>query len=150
MLAFSFCLRCGIIGLMAKVGSSMERDEFSRIRRYLGKSQSQLARLLCISPKAIQSFEEGWRPIPAYAERQLLFLLSVSRAMDKNTTSCWEITDCPIKWRENCFVWEFKVRDFCWFLTGTFCQGEYKSSWVDKMKLCRQCKVYQLMIPRMI
>ena len=47
----------------------MERDEFSGIRHLLGKTQSQLARLLGTSFKAIQSFEQGWRNVPAHTER---------------------------------------------------------------------------------
>jgi DNA-binding XRE family transcriptional regulator len=39
----------------------MESNEFSGIRKYLGKTQSELAGLLCVSTKAIQSFEQGWR-----------------------------------------------------------------------------------------
>jgi DNA-binding XRE family transcriptional regulator len=43
----------------------MNYEEFSRIRHYLDKTQSELAGLLCVSTKAIQSFEQGWRPISA-------------------------------------------------------------------------------------
>ncbi|MFC1935046.1 helix-turn-helix domain-containing protein [Chloroflexota bacterium] len=64
----------------------MDNSEFSQIRRSLGKTQGELARLLCVSPKAIQSFEQGWRNIPASAERQLLFLISLKRYLDKNTS----------------------------------------------------------------
>ena len=56
----------------------MDNDEFTRIRRYLGKSQNQIARLLRVSPKAVQSFEQGWRRIPVYIERQLLVLFSMN------------------------------------------------------------------------
>ena len=47
----------------------MQSKEFSDIRRYLGKSQKQLAQLLYVSIKAIQSFKQGWREITANAER---------------------------------------------------------------------------------
>ena len=50
----------------------MDKKEFSQIRRHLKKTQKELARLLCVSPKAVQSFEQGWRKIPANVERQLL------------------------------------------------------------------------------
>jgi transcriptional regulator with XRE-family HTH domain len=55
----------------------MEGKEFSQIRHYLGKSQSQLARILCVSPKAIQSYEQGLRHIPIYIERQILLFQSL-------------------------------------------------------------------------
>ncbi|MFC2002968.1 helix-turn-helix domain-containing protein [Chloroflexota bacterium] len=128
----------------------MEGKEFSQIRHYLGKTQNQLARLLCVSPKAIQSFEQGWRNIPASAERQLLFLLSLKRSSDENTRPCWEIRNCPVEWRENCTAWEFKAGYFCWFINGTFCKGECQDKWGKKIKLCQQCAVFRSMIPTII
>jgi len=143
-----FCLEppCGIISKI--VGEhSMNDGDFSQIRRYLGKTQNQLARLLCISPKAIQSFEQGWRNITPNTERQLLFLLSLKRSMDKGSKPCWEIRDCPAEWRENCAAWEFKAGHFCWFINGTFCQGQVQESWKKKIQLCRRCKVFRSMLP---
>jgi DNA-binding XRE family transcriptional regulator len=125
----------------------MESKEFSAIRRYLGKSQSELAKLLCVSPKAVQSFEQGWRNIPASAERQLLFLLSLKRKSDEKTKYCWEIRGCPVEWRENCAAWEFKAGHLCWFINGTFCQGKCHEKWEKKIELCRRCEVYQSMLP---
>ena len=125
----------------------MESKEFSKIRHYLGRSQSQMARLLCVSPKAIQSFEQGWRNIPASAERQLLFLLSLEKSLDENTSPCWEIRNCPFEDRENCAAWEFKAGHFCWFINGTFCQGKYQENWGKKIKLCQQCEVFRTMWP---
>ena len=48
----------------------MNKKEFSQIRNQLGKTQMQMAQLLGVSLKAIQSFEQGWREIPVHAERQ--------------------------------------------------------------------------------
>ncbi|MCL4417752.1 MAG: helix-turn-helix domain-containing protein [Actinobacteria bacterium] len=126
----------------------MQNKEFSDIRHYLGKSQKQLAQLLCISTKAIQSFEQGWRKISASTERQLLFLLSLKKQMDDSTEPCWKIKDCPIEWRQNCSAWEFKAGNFCWFINGTFCQGRSEESWEKKIKICRDCKVLQSRLPK--
>jgi transcriptional regulator with XRE-family HTH domain len=83
----------------------MEGKEFSQIRHYLGKSQSQLARILCVSPKAIQSYEQGLRHIPIYIERQILLFQSLkSFSTGAIITPCWEIRNCPNEWRENCIV----------------------------------------------
>jgi len=125
----------------------MDNQEFSEIRHSLGKTQEELARLLCVSPKAIQSFEQGWRNIPASAERQLLFLLSLKRSLDKDTEPCWEIRNCPDEWRENCTAWEFNAGYFCWFINGTFCQGKLQESWSRKIRLCRKCEVFQPVLP---
>ncbi len=128
----------------------MKSKEFSRIRHYLGKNQKQLARMLCVSTRAIQSFEQGWRSIPPAAERQLLLLLSLKRSLDKNTKPCWEVLNCPAEWRDNCTAWEFKNGYICWFISGTFCQGEYQDSWDKKIKLCQQCEIFLSMIPRLL
>ncbi len=128
----------------------MDSKEFSRIRQYLGKSQSQLARLLCVSSKAVQSFEQGWRNIPVSAQRQLLFLLSLKRSLDQNNKTCWEIRNCPAEWRDNCTAWEFKAGLFCWFINGTFCQGECQENWAEKIIVCQQCEVFQSLIPQLI
>ncbi|MFC2060475.1 helix-turn-helix domain-containing protein [Chloroflexota bacterium] len=128
----------------------MESKDFSQIRHYLGKSQKQLARLLCVSTKGIQSFEGGWRQIPSYAERQLLFLLALRRSSDKSSQPCWEIRNCPDEWKQNCSAYEFNAGDFCWFISGTFCQGKCQVSWRNKIKLCRECEVFLSMIPPLI
>jgi len=127
----------------------MESKEFSQVRRYLDKTQNQLALLLCVSPKAIQSFEQGWRRIPTYIERQMLLLLSLKRlSSDAVITPCWEIKNCPNEWRENCIVWELQARHFCWFLNGTACQGRLQESYDKKLEICRKCEVYQSMLPQ--
>ncbi len=126
----------------------MDHQKFSQIRRYLGKSQSQLARLLCVSPRTIQSFEQGYRHVPSHVERQMLLFLSLKKLTSGETgTPCWEIKNCPNEWRQNCFVWELKARNFCWFINGTFCQGEWQYNWEKKMEICRQCEVFRLMMP---
>ena len=125
----------------------MEKEEFSQYRHYLGKTQNELARLLCVSPKAIQSFEQGWRKIPASAERQLLFLLSLKKGMDRVLSPCWEIMNCPIEHREKCSAWELQAGDYCWFINGTYCQGKMQDSWNKKIQICRTCEVYKAIFP---
>jgi len=127
----------------------MQNTEFSAIRHYLGKSQKKLALLLCVSTKAIQSYEQGWRIIPSSAERQLLFLLSLKKQSNEGSRPCWEIKKCPDEWRLNCSAWEFKAGHFCWFINGTFCQGRSEENWEKKIEICRQCKVFLLELPTM-
>jgi len=80
----------------------MDNKEFCQIRRRLGKTQSQMAQLLGVSSKAIQSFEQGWRKIPVNVERQALFLLAKEVSKKRRGTPCWVILDCPTKRRRNC------------------------------------------------
>jgi hypothetical protein len=138
---------CGSILLLRMPKGRMDSKEFVKARHYLGKTQNQLARLLCLSPKAVQSFEQGWRKIPSSAERQLLFLVSCKRSESSKTGPCWETRDCPAEWRDKCAAWEFKAGYFCWFITGTFCGGDVYDNWEEKIKQCRQCEVYNLMLP---
>ena len=126
----------------------MDSKEFSRVRHYLGKSQKQLAQLLCVSTKAIQSFEGGWRQIPNYTERQLLFLLALRRYSEKNSRPCWEIQNCPDKWEQNCSAYEFNAGHFCWFISGTKCEGTVQKHWNEKMKTCRNCEMLKPLLKK--
>lgn len=124
----------------------MKKEEFSKVRSKLGKTQAQLAQLLGCSLKAVQSFEQGFRKVPVSVERQLLFLLSSIHAPDKKK-ECWEIMDCPPEVKRACPAWEFQVGDLCWFVNGTICRGETQDNWQEKMKICRHCKVFHFLIP---
>ncbi len=122
----------------------MKKREFSQIRYSLEKTQDQLAELLGISLKAVQSFEQGWRNIPVHTERQLLFLLVLKRSYGKRNGSCWVIRKCPVEIKQKCPAWEFQAGHLCWFINGTICQGRVHESWQKKMEICRQCEVFRL------
>ncbi len=143
----SFWPQNGMIKNRSEGEFFMEKEEFSEIRRHMGKTQFQLAQLLGTSLKAIQSFEQGWRNIPVHVERQLLFLLTLRKSSRKKERSCWVIQKCPMETRENCPVWEFQVGHLCWFINGTICRGRAQENWQKKMKICRQCKVFRAMLP---
>ena len=125
----------------------MEKEEFSTARQYLGKTQSQMAQLLGVSLKAIQSFEQGWRNIPVHTERQVLFLLSLKKTPREKLRPCWVVRKCPMEIRRNCPAWEFHAGHLCWFINGTICQAEVQESWQKKMKICRKCEVFRFMLP---
>ncbi|MFQ6078548.1 MAG: helix-turn-helix domain-containing protein [Thermodesulfobacteriota bacterium] len=125
----------------------MDKKELSTIRNHIGKTQSQMAQLLGISSKAIQSFEQGWRNIPVHVERQVLFLLAMKKSHNKGKKPCWTIRRCPVEMRRNCPAWEFQSGHLCWFINGTLCQGEVQESWHEKMKMCRQCDVFPPISP---
>ena len=124
----------------------MDKKEFTKIRQFLGKTQEKLAEILCVSHKAVQSYEQGWRQIPAYIEKQMILLFSLKSTIDKNIRPCWEIKSCPPEWRFSCIIWELKAKNFCWFLNGTFCLGKTQKNWHDKINVCRQCDVYKTMM----
>ncbi len=124
----------------------MEKREFSGIRRYLEKTQGQMAQLLGVSLKAVQSFEQGWRKIPTHVERQALFLFATKMGPRKRARPCWEIRKCSAETKKNCPAWEFQAGHLCWFINGTSCDGKVRESWRQKMTMCRRCAVFQAML----
>ena len=120
----------------------MDKKEFSHVRHILGKTQRQLAQLLGVSLKAIQSFEQGWREIPLHVERQALFRMALKSSHDKRARPCWVVTRCSEKIRRECSAWELQAGHLCWFINGTICEGTVQESWQEKMKICRQCAVF--------
>jgi hypothetical protein len=120
------------------------KKEFIRARHYLGKTQKQMSEMLGTSLKAVQSFEQGWREIPAHVERQLLFFISTKKnKKDHIAAACWEIKDCPPEKKTNCPTWEFRLGHLCWFVNGTICHGKVQKDWHHKMKLCRKCAYFK-------
>ncbi len=119
----------------------MESEEFARYRRKLGKTQRQMAQLIGTSIKAVHSYEQGWRSVPAHVERQVLFLLSRLAENRGSGRNCWTLTQCPPERRRNCPASEFKSGTLCWFINGTLCSGKPHKNWKEKMKMCRECDV---------
>lgn len=120
----------------------MDSKEFAYFRKKLKKTQMRMAQLLGTSIKAIHSYEQGWRKIPAHAERQLLFLVSHIRKDHKKLKPCWVIKKCPPEVKTECPAWEFEAGTLCWFINGTICcGGEVQENWDLKMKMCRTCEV---------
>lgn len=125
----------------------MDGPQVAQIRSRLGKSQAEMAHLLGISCKAMQSFEQGWRRVPVHVERQLLFLLCLEQRPVQGSEPCWEARNCPPGIREKCVAWELQAGHLCWFVTGTMCEGRPRSSWQEKMELCQQCRVFSSVVP---
>ncbi len=128
----------------------MKRAQFAEIRRHLGKTQNQMAQILGVSAKAVQSFEQGWRNIPLHIERQTLLLLALKSQHSKRTKSCWLMKRCPVEKRQDCPAWQFDAGHLCWFINGTICEGVPTGNWKNKMKICRECEVYRSILPLMV
>ncbi|MBA3015443.1 MAG: helix-turn-helix transcriptional regulator [Proteobacteria bacterium] len=125
----------------------MDKKHFSLLRKSLGKTQKELAELLGISIKTLHSYEQGWRQIPAHAERQILFLLSRTRERDSDIKPCWIIKSCPPKRKKACPAWEFQAGKLCWFINGTICECDAQRSWKKKMEICNKCEVMKSILP---
>ena len=119
----------------------MKSKEFKRFRKRMNKTQHQMGQLLGLSVKAVHSYEQGWRNIPAHAERQMLFLISKMRENPEVPKPCWVTKKCSSKKKKECPAWEFKSGDVCWLINGTICDGTVYKDWQKKMKVCRSCEV---------
>ena len=118
----------------------LEREEFTAFRKKLNKTQSQIAQLLGVSVKAVHSYEQGWRSVPAHVEKQMLFLISRATQGENVMKPCWEIKTCPEEIKNSCPAFEFNAGELCWMISGTLCEGHARKSWQDKMKICRDCE----------
>jgi len=124
----------------------MDSAEFSILRRKLNKTQKEIALLLGISIKAVKSYEQGWRNVPAHIERQLYFLISRKIGFHTGRKMCWGIKKCPDSRKKKCPAWEFKAGDLCWFISGTMCKGTIHMDWNAKIKVCRSCEIFTAMM----
>ncbi len=120
----------------------MKKDNFVRIRKKLEKTQKEMADLLGVSHKTVESYEQGLRNIPVNMERilyYLLFKLNMDQ-LDANEL-CWEDKDCPPHIRDNCVAWVAREGSFCWFLTGKTCALE-KTLSANPGKTCFNCNFF--------
>ena len=124
----------------------MNGREFKKNRKRLNKTQKQMADLLGTSLKAIHSYEQGWRNVPVHVERQIYFLMSRRAKKSNAIKACWNVKKCSKKQRINCPAWEFSSGDLCWFINGTVCEGKVHKDWKEKMKICRTCEVFSVII----
>lgn len=125
----------------------MKSAQFAQIRRHLEKTQNQMAQILGVSPKAVQSFEQGWRNIPVHIERQILLILSLKYRASRKRKPCWLTQKCPAERRQDCPAWQFDAGHLCWFINGTICGGKPQGTWKNKMKICHDCEVYRSILP---
>jgi len=126
----------------------LESREFAHLRKALNKTQKEVATLLGTSLKAVHSYEQGWRTIPAHVERQMLFLYIRRRDASQKPNLCWKIKRCPAEHRSRCPAWEFRAGTLCWFISGTICEGTAQKNWREKIAVCRDCEVLAPLLPK--
>jgi len=119
----------------------MDKGTFARTRALLGKSQKDLARLLGVSLKAVESYEQGWRNIPTNVERLLYFLLfKLNQEAFDPVAPCWAQTSCPEAARRDCVAHVVGEGHFCWFFTGGLCASARASG--EGELHCYRCEVF--------
>ena len=125
----------------------MKKEEFLKIRKKLDKTQKEMAALLGISIKTVESYEQGLRNIPVNVERIVYFLL-FKLNMDKfqhgqePPLMCWQEKNCPPQIRESCIAWLAQEGFFCWFITGRVCTGARLASG-GAIKSCFHCDFFK-------
>jgi len=123
--------------------------DLRRAREVLGKSQTELSALLGVSTRAVQSYEQGWRPCPPYVQKLvgMLLMLHWRRAQKKSVAPCWKIHQCTKQSRSECPTYQYDCPDMCWLVTGDYCHGEKQKNWQSKLAKCMECEVMQRWMP---
>ena len=119
----------------------MDKVGFRRIRALLGKSQRDVAGLLGISLKAVESYEQGWRGIPSNVERMLYVLLfKLNEKAFALEAPCWTAKSCSEGSRKDCVAYVTGEGHFCWFFTGGLCASAKASGMGERH--CYGCAVF--------
>lgn len=126
----------------------MKKEDFAKIRKKLKRTQKNMAALLAISHKTVESYEQGLRNIPVNMERILYYML-FKLNMDRLDVSslCWNEKECPQGMRDNCVAWLANEGFFCWFMTGKTCPRE-KSLSANPPATCFDCSFFKRRLNR--
>jgi hypothetical protein len=86
----------------------------------LGMTQAKMALPLGITVRALQSYEQGWRPVPhhVWEKTALLLLLDWRKENRKAAQLCWRVRGCTRQERKMCPAAAFGAGDLCWLLCG--------------------------------
>lgn len=117
------------------------------LREQLGVAQQQLASMLGVSPRTVQSCEQGWRkPSPALERAVLLLRISHQQGRKLAELACWHAAACTSRQRAGCLAYHSGQGHLCWLLSGNSCQGHSVRSWADKKALCGSCDFFQQLV----
>ena len=95
-------------------------EAFHRLRETMGWSRAETAAILGLSRKAVESYELGWRKVPARVWKQALTVAAIQRKYPMGTKPCWELTRCHERVSKNCLCRKLTDGRFCW-MTVTQC-----------------------------
>jgi hypothetical protein len=128
----------------------MTQREFADFRVRLKRTQREMAELLGVSLKAVESYEQGWRRIPANIERILYFLLfKMNQKLFGRRDRCWLEKKCPAAVRANCPAWMAREGLYCWFLTGKMCRA-VKNERPARGMSCFDCTFFKKRLKKII
>lgn len=126
---------------------ALDGPAFGRLRQSLGLSQKRTAAHLGVSLKTVESYEQGWRPVPANIERLLYFLLFKLRpGALEGVPPCWKACACPPERRRECSAHLSREGHYCWFLTGKVCAPPWDEE--GGAVACRACAFFLDLLAR--
>jgi DNA-binding XRE family transcriptional regulator len=107
--------------------ASKEPNFVRRVRDTLRVTQAEMARMLRVSTRAVQSYEQAWREVPDSMAVQLLTLLAIWRMKtDAEHPPCWEQTGCLPDTRSACPSFRATGGRFCWLAFGSRLGREHR------------------------
>ena len=122
-------------------------NDLKYIRRVLGLNQTELAQLLNISLRAVQSYEQGWRPTPIHVQQLNGLLLYMNwRKSGGKATPCWRIRKCTRGERAVCAVSRVGAEEICWLIGGAKCD-ENGAANGNRLARCAKCPVMRAWLP---
>jgi DNA-binding XRE family transcriptional regulator len=124
----------------------MEPQLLKRVRRRLHMTQAGLAKRMGISAKAVQSYEQGWRRLPAPLASHVLLLLALHREQNLRHRPCWKVRACPEKTRVQCPSFKVSGGRYCWLVSGRMCAGRSSDDGVQLSSRCVQCPVVERLL----
>lgn len=116
------------------------------VRAKLGLSQSKLADMLGVSPRAVQSYEQGWRSPPRPYAMQLMTVLALHVEVPSPAPPCWRLTGCPAEARSQCAAHTVGRGRWCWQLSGRSCLNRRGPGRPNATIPCVGCDVITLLL----
>ncbi len=136
----------GCAGRLAAINILGKAIDVVAVREELGLTQSELADLLGVSPRTIQSCEQEWRkPSAALEKALLLHLMIVRRGATFGEEACWDCVKCSPQARQQCPVYTPRLGHLCWMLTGNMCcsRAGRVEDWEAKKAVCAECPFFE-------
>lgn len=120
-------------------------------RRAMSLSQTQLATVLGVSPRTVQSCEQGWRkPSPALEKSLLLLRIGHERGVDLCSNKCWDLKGCSESERTHCLAYRTRQGHLCWLVSGNLCAGRRVRTWDEKKAVCGECNFFNRLLGNLV